>query len=108
MKLKASVFLSTIGVSTVALFSTASVVQAKSPTDWTCSDFLQVPKSAQPQVVYWMEGFHKGGSSDAVDATAETFKRPIAKVVEECRKNKPENLWDAIVQHFYARAKAIP
>lgn len=105
---KASVVFSVIGESALAVFSMTGPVEAKKPTEWTCSDFLQVPNHAKPQVVYWMEGFHQGDKAEAADITIETFKRPTAKVVEECRKNKSENLLDAIVQHFYTKAKAMP
>ncbi|WP_245276192.1 HdeA/HdeB family chaperone [Methylocapsa aurea] len=108
MNKKASGLLFVAGATAMAISALMTPVEAKTPDEWTCSDFLQVPKNAQPQVVYWMEGFHKGAKPEAADVTVESFKRPIGKLVVECRKNKPQNLWDAIVQHFYTAAKAIP
>jgi hypothetical protein len=105
---KASVIGSVISVSAVAVFLAIAPAEAKKPQDWTCSDFIQVPDKAKPNVVYWMAGFNKGGKADSLDVKAEDFKHPIGKLVTECRKNKTENLWDAIVSHFYTSAEQIP
>jgi hypothetical protein len=108
MSKKASAALSVVGASALAAFSAIAPVQAKAPQDWTCSDFLQVPEHSKASVVYWLDGFNKAGKGGSVDITAEDFKRPIGKIVVECHKNKTQNLWDAIVKHFYSAAKQIP
>jgi len=108
MMKNASLVLSVVGASVLAVISVTAPAEAKRPQDWTCSDFLQVPEKARPNVVYWLDGFNKGGKSDASDVTAEDFKHPTAKITVECRKNQTENLWDAIVKHFYSAAKQIP
>ncbi|WOJ89610.1 HdeA/HdeB family chaperone [Methylocapsa polymorpha] len=106
MMKKASLVLSMVGISALALFSAPA--EAKNPQDWTCSEFIQVPNKAKPNVVYWLDGFNKGSKSDTSEVTAKDFNHPIGKLVDECRKNKTENLWDAIVKHFYSAAKQIP
>ncbi len=107
MAKKAAAGLSIIGMSALALFA-AAPVRAASPQEYTCGEFLKVPDHSKANAVYWIEGFNKGGKPDSVDVTAENFKRPIGKVILECRKNQTETLWDAIVKHFYSAAQKIP
>ncbi len=108
MTKQACATLSIVGASALAALAATAPAQAKTPQEYTCSDFLQVPEHSKANVVYWLEGFNKGGKPNSVDLSVETFKRPIGKVILECRKNQTENLWDAIVKHFYSAAKQIP
>lgn len=97
-----------LSVTGCAALLAAAPAHAKKPQDWTCSDFIQVPNKAKPNVVYWIAGFNQAAKSNAPDVTADDFKHPIGKLVDHCRKNQTENLWDAIVQHFYTKAQQIP
>jgi hypothetical protein len=103
-----SMILSIIGASALAVFSMTAPVQAKKAGDWTCEDFLKVPKSAQSSVVYWMVGLNKNQMKEAADVSAKDFKVPVSKVVQHCQKEPADNLWDAIVNHFYWRAMQMP
>lgn len=106
---KGSVALSGIGLSALAIVAMSGTVQAKPPAEWTCSEWLQVPDHAKPHVVYFMAGVHKADQQTTAELTAKDFKQPpIAKITGECQKNQTENLWDAIVKHFYWSAMSIP
>lgn len=108
MTKKTLMTLSIAGATALAVFSVTAPAQATSPQEYTCGEFLKVPEHSKANAVYWIEGFNKGAKPDSVDVTVENFKRPIGKVILECRKNKTETLWDAIVKHFYSAAKQIP
>jgi len=103
-----SIILSVIGASALAVFTMTAPVQAKDAGDWTCEDFLKVPKSAQTSVVYYLIGLNKAQAKEFHDISAEDFKVPVSKVVQHCRYNRPDNLWEAIANHFYWHAMKIP
>jgi hypothetical protein len=105
---KTSAALSLAGACAFAALSASAPALAKTPQDWTCSDFLKVPANSKANVVYWLDGFNRSAKSNTADVTAESFKHPIGKLVVECRKNQTQNLWDAIVKHFYTAADQIP
>jgi hypothetical protein len=103
-----SMILSIIGATTLAVFSMTAPVQAKKAGDWTCEDFLKVPKSSQSRVVYWMVGVNKSQMKEAADVTAKDFNVPVSQLVQYCHTNLPQNLWQAIADHFYWHAMQIP
>ena len=108
MTKNSSMILSVIGASALAVFTMTASVQAKDAGDWTCDDFLKVSKSAQSSVVYYLVGLNKAQTKDFHDISAKDFNVPVSKVVQHCRMNRADNLWDAIVNHFYWRAMQIP
>lgn len=103
-----SVILSLIGASALAIITMVAPVQAKDAGDWTCEDFLKVPKSAQASLVYFLVGLNKSQAKEFHDISAKDFNVPVSKVVQHCRANKPDNLWQAIADHFYWHAMKIP
>jgi hypothetical protein len=42
------------------------------------------------------------------DISAKDFDVPVSKVVQHCHSNLPENLWQAIADHFYWHAQQMP
>jgi hypothetical protein len=108
MMRNSSIIFSVIGASALALFTMTASVQAKDAGDWTCDDFLKVSKSAQSSVVYYLVGLNKAQAKEFHDISAQDFNAPVSKVVQHCRKNRPDNLWDAIANHFYWHAMKIP
>jgi hypothetical protein len=108
MKKTSSMILSVIGASAVAVFSVTAPVQAKDAGDWTCDDFLKVSKSGQSSVVYYLVGLNRGQVKEFHDISAKNFNVPISKVVQHCRANRADNLWQAIADHFYWNAMKIP
>lgn len=103
-----SAILSVIGASALIVFSLTAPVQAKKAGDWTCEDFLKVPESSKSRVVYWFVGINKSQMKDAADVSASDFNVPVSKLVQHCKKNPSDSLWDAIVNHFYWKAMQIP
>jgi HdeA/HdeB family len=80
-------------------------VQAKDAGEWTCEDFLKVPKSAQPRIVYYLVGFNKSQMKEFNDISAKDFNVSISKVVQHCHSNLP---WQAIADHVYWHAMQMP
>lgn len=105
---KAPVILSVLGASALAVFFAAGPVEAKDAGDWTCEDFLKVPKSAQSRVVYYLVGLNKSQMKEFHDIAAKDFDVSISKVVQQCHSNPPGNLWQAIADHFYWHAMQMP
>ena len=103
-----SMILSIIGATALAVFSMTAPVQAKKAGDWTCEDFLKVPKSAQSKVVYWMVGLNRSEMKEAADVSAKDFNVSVSQLVQHCHKQPADNLWDAIANHFYWNAMKIP
>lgn len=104
---KAPIILAAVGVSALIAFSITSPAQAKDAGEWTCSDFLKVPRAAKSSAVYYLVGLNKAQTKEFHDISAEDFNVPVSKVIQHCKKNPPENLWQAIVQHFYWRANQL-
>ena len=100
--------LSVIGASALAIVAASAPVQAKDVGEWTCSDFLKVPKSQQPSVVYYLVGLNKSQTKEFHDVAAEDFKVPVSKVVQHCRVNQPDNLWQVIERHWFWRGNQLP
>jgi hypothetical protein len=73
----------------LAVFSMTAPVQAKDVGDWTCEDFLKVPKSAQSRVVYYLVGLNKSQMKEFHDISAKDFNVSISKVVQHCHSNLP-------------------
>jgi hypothetical protein len=42
------------------------------------------------------------------DIFAMDFDVPVSKVVQHCHSNLPDNLWQAIADHFYWHAQQMP
>jgi len=105
-----SFILSVASASALAALSLVGPVQAKSAAEWTCSEFLQTPDSAKPHVVYFMAGLHKADKLASGDVTATDFKQPLKmkELVDVCRKDQSQNIWDALAKHFYWRAMQTP
>jgi hypothetical protein len=76
-----SMILSVIGASALAVFTMTASVQAKDAGDWTCEDFLKVPKSAQSRVVYYLVGLKKSQMKEFHDISAKDFNVSVSKVV---------------------------
>ncbi|MCI0598913.1 MAG: HdeA family protein [Beijerinckiaceae bacterium] len=108
MMKQASLILAIAGTSALGPLCMTAPVQAKTAAEWTCSEFLEVPKAARPHVVYFMTGLHKSDKLGSADIAAKDFSQPIGKIVDTCEKDQSKSLWDAIVNHFYWRAMEIP
>jgi hypothetical protein len=108
MTKKSPMILSVIGVSALAVFSMAGPAHAKKLGDWTCSDFLKASASQKSALVFFYQGIKLADKKDTLDLSATDFNVPVSKVVQHCRKNPPDNLWQVIVDHFYWRAMQIP
>ena len=46
----------------------------------------------------------------AKDVTGKDFKQPLKmkELVDVCRKDQSQNIWDALAKHFYWRAMQMP
>jgi hypothetical protein len=108
MTKNSSMILSVFGASAFAVFSMTAPVEAKKLGDWTCYDFLKASDAQKSRVVYFIEGVKLADKKDVLDLAAKDFNVPVSKVVQHCQKNEPDNLWDAIVNHFYWAATKIP
>jgi hypothetical protein len=102
-----STLLSIMGATFAVLCLTVSA-DAKKVGDWTCEDFLKASSSQKEKMVYFFQGIKLADKKDALDLAANDFNVPVSKVVQHCHKNPPENLWQAIIDHFYWRATQIP
>ncbi len=108
MRAKSPVIISVIGASALAVFSMAGPVEAKKLGDWTCSDFLKASSSQKSMMVYFFQGIKLADKKETLDLAAKDFNVPVSQVVQHCRKNPTDNLWQAIVDHFYWAATKIP
>lgn len=105
---KAPFILSAAAAAAFAAFGMTEPAQAKTAAEWTCSEFLQVPKHARPHVVYFMSALHNADKLKSADIAPKDFNQSIKEVVTYCEKNRPQSLWDAIVNHFYWKAMQMP
>jgi len=55
-----------------------------------------------------MVGLNKAQMKEFHDISAKDFDVPVSKVVQHCHSNLPENLWQAIADHFYWHAQQMP
>jgi len=97
-----------MGAATFAVLCLTASADAKKVGDWTCEDFLKASASQKSSVVYFFQGIKLADRKDALDLAAKDFNVPVSKVVQHCRMNPPDNLWQAIVDHFYWRAMQLP
>jgi len=100
--------LSIVGAATFSVLCLTAPADAKKVGDWTCSDFLKASSSQKEKMVYFFQGIKLADRKDALDLAATDFNVPVSKVVQHCRKNPPDNLWQGIIDHFYWRATQIP
>jgi acid stress chaperone HdeA len=70
------------------------------PETLTCEEFLALGEDERPRVVYWIDGYTNSGKLAAEGIGVETFKRPIAVIVDECKKTPKETLWQKIKSYF--------
>ena len=105
---KAPVIIAIVGASALAVFSMTGPAQSKDAGDWTCSDFLKLSNAAKSRVVYYMVGLNKAQMEEFHDIAAKDFDVPVSKVVQHCHSNLPDNLWQAIADHFYWHAQQMP
>jgi HdeA/HdeB family len=105
-----SFILSAAGASALAALWMIGPVHAKSAAEWTCSEFVQTPDSNKANVIYFMAGLHKADKLTSGDVTGKDFKKPVKmkELVDICRKDQSQNLWDALARHFYWRAMQLP
>jgi hypothetical protein len=102
-----STLLSIMGATFAVLCLTVSA-DAKRLGDWTCSDFLKASEGEKNRVVYFFEGIRLADKKETLDLAAKDFNVPVSKVVQYCTRNQPANIWDALLNHFYWRARQIP
>lgn len=105
-----SFVLASAGASALAALWMAGPVQAKSAAEWTCSEFIQTPGPDKANVVYFMAGLHKADKLAGGDVTGKDFKKPakMKELVDDCRKDQSQSLWDVLAKHFYWRAMQLP
>ena len=73
---------------------------APAPTKMTCSDFLAMEDVVKPKIVYWAEGFSKGGKpTDGVIEIDET-DRKVPVLVQECKATPKLTLWEKIKKYL--------
>lgn len=90
----------------VAAIGFGSVAHAAKPDkklkakDMTCEDFLALGREVQPRVVYWIDGYTKSGRLEGEDIDVESFERPVAVVVTECKQTPKASLMDKIKANF--------
>ena len=96
--------------SSLVVLAMTDSLQAKSAAEWTCSEFVQTPDSNKANVIYFMAGLHKADKLASGDVTGKDFKKPVKmkELVDICRKDQSQNLWDALARHFYWRAMQLP
>ena len=87
-----------MGASVLAADQTAK--KKVKPETLTCEEFLALGEDVRPRVVYWIDGYSKSGKLTAEGVDEEAFTRPIAVIVDECKKTPKETLWQKIKSHF--------
>jgi HdeA/HdeB family len=102
--------LSVAGLSALATLGMSGPVQATKAASWTCSEFIQTPDNAKANVVYFQAGLHKADKLTSGDVTGKDFKKPVKmkELVDICRKDQSQSLWDALAKHFYWKAMELP
>jgi acid stress chaperone HdeA len=87
-------------VAALVILSSSSAFAAKAPTTpvdkWTCSDFLELDETYQPNAVFFAEGFTKTGKPvDGVMDVDGTVK-VTPKVIEACKQNTQGSFVDTL------------
>ncbi len=73
---------------------------APAPLKITCTDFVALEEVVKPKLVYWAEGFDRGGkATDAVVDIDET-DRLVPVLVQECKETPKLTLWERIKKHL--------
>ena len=103
-----STVLSIMAACTFAVLCLTGSAEAKRVGDWTCSDFLKASEGEKNRVVYFFEGIRLADKKETLDLSAKDFNVPVSKVVQYCTRNQPANIWDALLNHFYWRARQLP
>ena len=66
----------------------------------TCTNFVALEDVVKPKLVYWAEGFNKGGkATDAVVDIDET-DRLVPVIDQECKETPKLTLWEKIKKHL--------
>jgi hypothetical protein len=57
-----------------------------------------------------MAGLQKADKLTSGYVTAKDFKQPMKmkELVDICRKDQSQNIWDALAKHFYWRTMQMP
>ncbi len=75
-------------------------VYHKSPTKMTCEEFLTLGDEIKPRVIYWLDGYNKKGRLNEAELGVISFERPVAVIIDACKKTPKESLWQKIKQLF--------
>ena len=70
------------------------------PETLTCEEFLAFGEDVRPRAVYRIDDYSKSGKLTTEGVGEEAFTRPIAVIIDECKKTPKETLWQKIKSHF--------
>lgn len=66
------------------------------PTKMSCDEFIAMDDVVRPKVVYWAEGFDKGGKAGNSVVDLDATDRLIPLLVKECRDTPKLGLWQKL------------
>jgi hypothetical protein len=66
------------------------------PTALTCEEFVSLGSDVQPEVVYWLDGYHRKTGREDVATGEVDLERDLAVLVEICKPTPKASLWERI------------
>ncbi len=84
----------------------ARVTQLKA-TQTTCEEFLVLGVERQTKLVWFMEGFSRNGKLEDEAVGTEELDRPVAAVVEACKKTPKESVFSVLKRDWKKAEKKM-
>jgi HdeA/HdeB family len=99
-----SIIVSAALASALGALALALPVQAgeKKPVDQiTCEDFLKMAPASQERIAYWVDGYQEAQGKSAIEVIEfDKFGQPIGEMVQDCKNNPKETLWQKLKKHL--------
>jgi len=68
------------------------------PVAMTCEEYVALDKESQPEVAYFLAGYHKNTEVAAVDEV--DLETDTAVVLVDCKPTPKASLWEKLKKHF--------
>jgi hypothetical protein len=67
----------------------------------TCEEFLALSPDHQERVAYWVDGYRLAKGEEVIGTVGfDKFDRPVAALVEDCKRAPHETLWQKVKKHL--------
>lgn len=94
-------------VAAAALLSLDAKAKDVNARKITCEEFVGLEETVKPKVVFFIEGATKTGKREDAVLSIDEVSKPVAFVVDECRKTPQVTVWRKVEDYFKSVSKKL-